>query len=114
MDKIGGRLKKERERIGLNQTDMAAHGGVQLRAQVRYEKGERMPDAEYLAGVANAGIDILYVITGVRTGDPKLKPDEAALVDNYRNSPSEEQKALQTTSAAFAQRAKAGKVDKVA
>lgn len=39
-----------------------------------------------------------------------LKPDEAALLDNYRNSEAEGKKAISATSAAFAQQAATQKV----
>jgi len=40
---------------------------VQKRAQINYEKDERQPDAAYLAAVAEAGADVLYVLTGQRS-----------------------------------------------
>jgi transcriptional regulator with XRE-family HTH domain len=49
---IGERLKKERERLGLTQTAFAALADSSKRAQIRYESGERSPDAEYLARLA--------------------------------------------------------------
>jgi len=50
----------------MNQTDFAALGGASKRAQIRYEADERSPDADYLAGVAKAGADILFIVTGKR------------------------------------------------
>ncbi len=64
MSTIGERLREERERLGLNQPAFAEVGGVQKRAQINYEKDERHPDAAYLAAVAEAGVDDLYVLTG--------------------------------------------------
>jgi len=61
---IGDRLRKERERLDLSQTDFAALAGSSKRAQIRYESGERSPDAEYLAKIAKAGVDIYWIITG--------------------------------------------------
>lgn len=66
MVNIGARLLEERKRLGLNQTDFSALGKAAKRAQVRYEAGERSPDLEYLAGIASAGADVLYIITGER------------------------------------------------
>jgi transcriptional regulator with XRE-family HTH domain len=63
---IGDRLRRERERLGLSQTDFAALAGASKRAQIRYEAGERSPDAEYLARLARHGVDVLWVITGKR------------------------------------------------
>ncbi|MDF3935337.1 helix-turn-helix domain-containing protein [Pseudomonas citronellolis] len=65
--KIGDRLKEERVRLGLNQTDFAALASVAKTSQFNYEKGDRSPDAEYLAAVAAVGVDVLYVVTGNRT-----------------------------------------------
>lgn len=90
-------------------------------SQSNYEKGTRKPDTEYLAAIARAGVDVLYVVTGVRStslgrvaeepatygarkGAGALSKKEAALLDNYRHSPSDARDALIKTSAAFAQR----------
>ncbi|MBV4551739.1 helix-turn-helix domain-containing protein [Pseudomonas sp. SWRI102] len=58
------RLRAERTRLGLNQTDFAALAGVTKKTQMLYEAGERVPDASYLAAIADAGADITLIITG--------------------------------------------------
>lgn len=63
---FAARLREERLRLGLSQAAFAAACGVQKLAQLKYEKGERAPDAAYLMGAAEAGVDVLYVLTGVR------------------------------------------------
>ncbi|AZY53276.1 helix-turn-helix domain-containing protein [Bordetella avium] len=63
---IGDRLREERTRLDRNQDEFAEIGGVQRRAQSNYERGERWPDADYLSRVAEAGVDVLYVVTGRR------------------------------------------------
>lgn len=60
------RLREERERLGMSQTEFAAHGGVKKLAQIRYEKGERKPTADYLLGIARAGADVAYIVSGQR------------------------------------------------
>jgi hypothetical protein len=30
---------------------------------LRYEEGSRSPDADFLAGVAKVGVDVIYLIT---------------------------------------------------
>lgn len=50
----------------MSQTGFADLGGVQKRAQINYEKGERSPDAAYLSAVAGHGVDVTYVLTGIR------------------------------------------------
>ncbi len=67
MLKIGDRLREERVRLGFNQSELAAMAGVAKTSQFNYEKGERSPDAEYLAALAEKGLDVLYVVTGKRT-----------------------------------------------
>ena len=109
---IGDRLREERERLGFSQASFAEITGAHRKSQGNYELGERMPDAAYLAAIAAAGADVLYILTGVRVGEIKLSPEipltitreEAALLDNYRNSPPEGQAAIKATSAALAQR----------
>lgn len=68
MSEIFERLREERVRLNLSQDALAGAGGVQRRAQVNYESGERSPDSRYLSGVADLGIDVLYVLTGRREG----------------------------------------------
>lgn len=81
---IGSRLKEERLRLGLSQTQFADLGGVQKQAQLRYEKGERAPGADYLAAVASAGADVLYILVG-RRDTAMLSPDEAMVLAGYRS-----------------------------
>lgn len=67
MDTIGERIRGERKRLGLSQEAFAALGDSSKPSQVRYENGERSPDGNYLAKVAAAGADVLYILTGERT-----------------------------------------------
>ena len=71
---IGCRLKEERKRLRLNQTDFAALAGVQISAQTNYENDKRQPDAKYLAAIAEAGADVGYITTGVRKGEEHTTP----------------------------------------
>lgn len=45
-------------------------GGMEKRAQIYYEQGAHSPGVEYLCGIAAAGADVLYIITGERRGAP--------------------------------------------
>jgi len=87
MSDIGERLKEERERLGLSQPALGERCGVKKLAQFNYEKGERTPDALYLAAFSAAGGDVMYVLTGDRTAPALLPPDESVLLDRYRASP---------------------------
>lgn len=77
------RLKEERKRLGLNQDDFAALGGVKKGAQFNYENGSRTPDSDYLAAIAKAGVDVLYLLTGAHAAT-SLAVDEGELLDCYR------------------------------
>lgn len=65
---IENRLKEERSRLGFSQEAFALLANAAKRAQVYYEKGDRRPDADYLSAVAEAGADVLYILTGRREG----------------------------------------------
>jgi transcriptional regulator with XRE-family HTH domain len=91
MSTIGIRLKEERERLRLSQAVFGELGGVQKQAQLKYEKGDRFPDAEYLAAIAISGVDVVYILTGSKSQSSATTPREVALLDNYRHSPVEVQ-----------------------
>lgn len=103
---ISERLREERVRLGLNQVEFGALGGVKKLAQINYEKGERVPDGSYLAAVAAAGADVLYILTGQRANPPAsttaLAPDEEILLDNYRHAPAGVKAGVKTTLETFA------------
>lgn len=89
------RLVKIRQDRGLTQDAMAAIGGVQKRAQLYYEHGERMPDVSYLQNLAGhfaqlkSPIDLLHLVMGevTPTATDVLSADEAALITAYRKAP---------------------------
>lgn len=104
---IGERLKEERVRLGFNQADFAGFAGVAKTSQFNYEKGDRSPDAAYLAAVAEKGVDVLYVVTGQRTPQPadSITADESSLISNYRTLPEPDQMYTQRTITALAEMA---------
>ncbi|WP_109092148.1 helix-turn-helix domain-containing protein [Aggregatibacter kilianii] len=83
---IGPRLKEERERIGLTQAALGAVGGVQKQAQLKYESGVRTPSAEYLIEISKIGIDVNYVLFGVRS-NAELTSEEQQLLETFRAAP---------------------------
>lgn len=85
MGSIGERLRGERERLGMNQSDFAEAAGTTRKSQFNYETDERRPDADYMAAAASMGVDVLYVLTGARNGAvPVLDAAERVLLDSYR------------------------------
>lgn len=91
MTDFGTRLRDERIKLGLSQTEFGGHGGVRKNTQSKYETNERAPDALYLAKVAKIGVDVQYVLTG----EPRAEADEKVreLLENW-TSISDNQKQL--------------------
>ncbi|MEG0149197.1 MAG: helix-turn-helix transcriptional regulator [Comamonas sp.] len=89
---IGDRLREERDALGKTQSDLAALAasmgvpGATRQSQAKYEKGLASPSAAYMAAMATAGVDVLYVLTGHRDGAAaqKVDPAEQVLLDSYR------------------------------
>lgn len=92
-EEISARLFGERKRLGLNQTQMAEAGGVVLSAYHNYEKGKRVPDAEFLARISLIGADALFIVTGRREGG-EISSNEEELIRAYREATPERQAAL--------------------
>lgn len=101
---IGDRLKEERERLGFNQTEFAARAGASKNSQYNYEKGERSPDASYLAAVAEQGADVLYVVTGLRSsvGEFQMTNDDLEILMHVRSLDDEDKRAVMRLLKAFA------------
>lgn len=80
--------------------------GVGRTTLIRYESGERLPDAEFLIKLnVLYKVQPLWLLTGQGSDvvGEKLSPREARLLDNYRHSPEDAQEALIKTSTALAQ-----------
>lgn len=94
MSNLSQRLLEERKRLGFNQTDFGALGGVSKWTQLNYEKGANNPDLDYLVKIGATGADILYILTGSHSSTSSaLSEDEANLLKLYRAIESEPQKA---------------------
>ena len=100
---ISERLKSERENLGLSQQALADLLGISLRSQQNYEKGDRSPDSAYLAAIAAAGADVLYILTGERSSaQPAHDAAEQVLLDSYRRCSSQARQNLIQTAALLA------------
>jgi transcriptional regulator with XRE-family HTH domain len=75
---IGRRLREERERLGMTQTEFSAVAQATRQTQSNYEKGERAPDALYLAAIVSIGVDVQYILTGLRAAGVKVHPQPYA------------------------------------
>lgn len=109
---IGARIREERNRMALSQEAFGAIPGVTKQAQIKYEKDERHPDTLYLAAIAAAGADVLYILTGQRSGvaaaapvatpAPAVSAGDRTLLENFHAAPAQVQAGIKTTLGAFA------------
>ena len=107
----------------MSQQALAERCGITARSQRNYESGERLPDAAYLAAIAAAGADVLYILTGQRAGGASAPPPPRAvsegdriLLDNFHAAPAQVQAGVKTALGAFAPGGspRRGKQDKAA
>jgi len=93
---IGARLREERARLGVTQTDLAVACGVAKNTQLNYEKDERSPDATYLLLAKEAGMDIHYVLFGERSPvhADQLSPYEMEMLSYLRELPDFDKESL--------------------
>lgn len=63
---VGARLKEERLRLGHSQTEFALLASVKKGTQISWEKDASSPSAAALVAFAQAGADVLYILTGKR------------------------------------------------
>lgn len=92
------RLRQERERLGLNQTEMGDRGCVARKAQIHYESGERNMTLDYLDNLAASGVDVGYILFGERgigggSADQGFAEDELDVLRWWRKA-SEDAKAV--------------------
>ena len=97
MPLISDRLREQREALGLSQQALAEKCNISARSQRNYESGERLPDAGYLAALAAAGADVLYILTGQRAGGvkpaPTLTAEEETMLGYFRDASKEVRRA---------------------
>jgi transcriptional regulator with XRE-family HTH domain len=66
---VGERLRAERVRLDLNQSEAADTLGVGRGAYVHYEFGRSSPDADAITKAVSLGMDVWWILTGVRHAD---------------------------------------------
>ncbi|WP_431287495.1 helix-turn-helix transcriptional regulator [Roseateles chitinivorans] len=74
----GERIKEERARLGLSQQQAAEVAGVRREMWAKYEAGSE-PGAKALAGMAAAGVDVIYVLTSTPALRSRIEPIDSAL-----------------------------------
>jgi transcriptional regulator with XRE-family HTH domain len=93
----GSRLREERERLGQGQAEMSAATGVKPRTYQDWERGIASVSTEFLSLAATLGLDVMYVVTGVRTNEAtSLDPLRRAVLASFnRCSPEKQIEAVQ-------------------
>lgn len=92
---MGARLREERERLKFSQPRLAEIVSTTKVTVIAWEKERSSPTGVQLSLLAKNGFDVLYILTGERAGEPEpLKPDESALLDNYRHLCDEQREAV--------------------
>jgi transcriptional regulator with XRE-family HTH domain len=90
MKNIGRRLREERQRRGETVEEFSEASGLHPTSVGNYERGERAPNAALLIIWHDIGIDIGYVLTGVRWG-ARVNQYEQELIDRYGRLSADEQ-----------------------
>lgn len=87
---IGERLRSERERLRLSQPACAAIAGTTKQTLFSWESGKTAPDGFQLAALAEAGMDVFFVLTGEYVGgmkpQPALDAEEQTLLGYFREA----------------------------
>jgi transcriptional regulator with XRE-family HTH domain len=82
---IGVRLSEERTRLGYSQADICGSCGISKRSYIHYESGDRSPDAEFLGAASKIGMDIQFIVIGIRSANFQSKRhDEEKLLSLFR------------------------------
>ncbi|HGJ5877322.1 MAG TPA: helix-turn-helix domain-containing protein [Arsenophonus sp.] len=85
---ICSRLRKERERLKLTQSQLAKACGVSFRAYCDYEIGKTEPKASFFSNLHELGADIMFILTGKKLPDiGGINSDEAEIIKYYRSAP---------------------------
>lgn len=94
---LAERLRSERRLLGLSQAQLATLGGIQPNAQGQYEKGSRCPRADYLSCMAALGMDVQFIVSGVRTPSMvvQLSESESEVIRSLRSLQREDRQALE-------------------
>ena len=100
---IGERLKEARGDV--SQAEITKKYGLGKNTLSNYETGVTPPKLEFLMSfIKDFGLDANWLLFGKEQAEkPELSPRESALIANYRASPEEARRSVETTVALFAQ-----------
>ena len=91
---FGARLAEERKRLGLKQAEFASLVGTDVPKQSLYENDRRELRADYLARLADARVDVVYVLTGQRSEGAWMSDGASDLLSAYLCLPADIQESL--------------------
>lgn len=101
---ISERLKQVCEAKNWKIIDFAEQTGIAYRTMQGYIGGERAPNAEGMTGIARAGVNLNWLVSGEgeifveNFNNLLLTKDEMNLLENYRSVPDSGKRILQATS----------------
>lgn len=104
MSGVGERLREERDRLGLNQTDFGIAAGVSRGTQKAYELESSSPDVRYLAALQGMGVDVHFVLTGSRHSidAASLSEEESLVLEQFRSLPEHDRASVKRLTSALA------------
>lgn len=100
MSTIGLRVRLERDRVGITLEDLAERCGISPAHQQDIENDKLSPEADYLGLAAQAGLDVVFILTGQRQQPTAA---EQQLLADYRAGLEKGRSAVETKGAAGAQ-----------
>nr|WP_247190200.1 helix-turn-helix domain-containing protein [Escherichia coli] len=103
---IGLRIKEERDRLSLTQQGLADAIGVAKRTFIDWEKDRTSPTAVQLSALSEIGVDVLYVVTGVRSQPvvaPYMSQEKKELMDAFDEMSPEQRRAILEVGKVFIQ-----------
>jgi len=109
------RLAEERARLWGTQQEAADFFGVSRVTWGQYERGNATPTGDVLAGLAQQGADVLYILTGQRNPNPSTSrpsppqytpppptAEERALLSDFRTTDAQGKRIIRATASAAA------------
>lgn len=100
MSTIGLRVRLERDRVGIPLEDLAERCGISPQHQQDIENDRLSPEADYLGLAAQAGLDVVFILTGQRQQPTAA---ERQLLSDYRAGSAEGRSAVEANGAAGSQ-----------
>jgi transcriptional regulator with XRE-family HTH domain len=98
---FGTRLGEERRRLGLKQAEFAKLVGTNVPKQSLYENDRRELRAAYLARLPEAGVDVVYILTGRRGEGGGLDQGASDLLTAHLALPADMQQAVEVLARAL-------------